>query len=187
MLTSCVDLYLTSDLWSSLGFLTSLIGAMKTLCVIHSHSGYRGVWPQMGKPHLSFLMTIGPHFTVTMGLDISGIGFKESSQMRNTKRLILKDVSILCFCLLLSYASCYNTHTHTRTLVSSCMVGLNAGIKNQAFWGCGFQNIHKTLEPWTDLLALLMIRLWGAGKADWHVVRFIYWMMMSNPIIRLSV
>lgn len=130
---------------------------MNTLCIIHSHSGYRGVWPQTGKPHLSFLMTVGPYFAVTLGLDISGIDLKESLLMRNTKRLILKDISTLCVCLLLSYVSHTHTHTRTHTQIQShpvWWVSLRA-LKT----GCGSQNIHETLEPWTDLLALLMIRL----------------------------
>lgn len=88
----------------------------------------------MGKPHLSFLMTVGPHFAVTLGLDISVIGFKGSLLMRNTKGLILKrshpllQSPTLCISL-------YNSHTHSHrcSRLSSCVVDLTAGIKNHTF------------------------------------------------------
>lgn len=51
------------------------------------HRGQGRVWPQMGEPHLSLLMTFGSHFTVALDLDSRVIGFKETLLIRNTKRL----------------------------------------------------------------------------------------------------
>lgn len=45
---------------------------------------FRGVWPLMGKPHLSFLMTLGHRLTAALGLDIGVIGYKEHLLMSNT-------------------------------------------------------------------------------------------------------
>lgn len=141
---SCVDLlhWLLPDIRSVEQLLISDLSVWWILCVSFIQRGYRGVWPQTRKPHLSFLMTVGLHFTVTLGLDISVIGFKESLLMRNRKTKPSFYLSIYFF---LQFPC-----THRYSLLSSCVVGLTVGIKTNALCKCDSQNIHETLEPRTN-------------------------------------
>lgn len=86
-------------------------------------------------------MTVGPRFTVTLGLDIGVIGFQRDFANEQYKKIHFKTVS----------------HRHLY-MVSPPGVGLTAGIKTHLSEDETL-NIHDALDLWTDLLALLMITL----------------------------
>lgn len=129
-------------------------------CVSFIQRGYGEVWPPMGKVILVFFFFFDecrPHLAVTLGLDISATGFKEILLMRNTKKTHFeRHIHLLVQSVDLSVSNSY-------TQIASHWVSLQC-ITIWDFWGCDSKNIHETLEPWTDLLTLLMIRLWASPR-----------------------
>lgn len=76
------------------------------------------------------------------------------------------------------FPTVYDTHTADTVLYHPVWQ-----VSSWAFKASVTQNIHETLEPWTHLLALLMIRLWAPDwRGGWHVTSFIRWIMIWRNI-----